>query len=152
MLALPERSVTSLDVIHHMDALTLLKALPANSIDCVVTSPPYYALRDYGVDGQIGLEATPQLFIERLMQLFREVHRVLKPSGTVWVNLGDSYANDTKWGGYTGGKHVTGLHGQSGIGRAKTSTGLPPKSLMMIPARFAIAMQDEGWILRSDII
>jgi DNA modification methylase len=142
----------TLDHIHHTDALTLLEALPANSIDCVVTSPPYYALRDYGVDGQIGLEETPAAFIERLMQVFRQVYRVLKPSGTVWVNLGDSYANDTKWGGYTGGKHVTGLHGQSGIGRAKTSTGLPPKSLMMIPARFAIAMQDEGWILRSDII
>lgn len=152
MLALPERSITTLDHIHHMDALSLLRALPSGFVDCVVTSPPYFGLRDYKVAGQIGLEDTPAEFIKRLMQVMREVYRVLKPTGTVWLNIGDSYANDAKWGGSTGGKHAGGLHGQTGIGRQRKSTGLPPKSLMMIPARLAISMQDEGWILRNDVI
>lgn len=158
MLALPEYSLSSLDTVHHMDALTLLRGLAAGSVDCVVTSPPYYALRDYGVQGQIGLEATPQLFIERLMTVFREVRRVLKPSGTVWVNLGDSYNS----GGTTSTRRTetSTLNSKLTVEQAvqysgafkKTINTLPEKSLMMIPARFAIAMQDEGWILRSEIV
>lgn len=81
------------------DALAVLKTLPDESVQCCVTSPPYYALRDYGVGGQIGLEATPQEYIEKLVDVFQEVRRVLRSDGTCWLNLGDSYANDQKWGG-----------------------------------------------------
>lgn len=73
------------------DCLEVLKTLPDNSVDCCVTSPPYYALRDYGVEGQIGLEDTPEKFIEKLTEVFMQVHRILKPEGTLWLNIGDSY-------------------------------------------------------------
>lgn len=135
-----------------MDALELLRRLPDQSINCVVTSPPYFGLRNYGVAGQIGLEPTPAEYVCKLVTLFRELRRVLRDDGTIWLNLGDSYANDGKWGGATGGKHVNGLHGESGVGRSRKATGLPPKSLMLIPARVAIALQDDGWIIRSEII
>ena len=82
----------TLDQVYQMDALELLKALPADCVDCCITSPPYYGLRDYGVDGQIGLEDTPQAYVKRLADLFREVKRVLKDTGTCWINLGDSYS------------------------------------------------------------
>jgi len=136
--------------VHHADALDLLAMLPDNSVDCVVTSPPYFGLRDYGVAGQIGLEPTPAAYVQTLVALFREVRRVLKESGTFWLNLGDSYANDDKWGGSTGGKHVNALHGNTGVGRQKRETGLAPKNLMLIPHRVAIALQDDGWICRQD--
>lgn len=87
-----------------------------------------------------------------MVAVFAEVRRVLADDGLCFINIGDSYANDEKWGGATGGKHVDDLHGDSSIGRGRKATGLPPKSLMMIPARLAIAMQDDCWILRSDII
>lgn len=105
-----------------------------------------------GVDGQIGLEPTPAEFVAELVKVFREVRRVLRDDGTLWLNLGDSYANDTKWGGKTGGKHAKGLHGASGIGRCRTNTGLKSKDLIGIPWRVAFALQDDGWYLRSDII
>lgn len=140
----------TLNTIHHTDALTLLRALPSGYVDCVVTSPPYYALRDYGVDGQIGLEATPQQYIARMMEVFTEMRRVLKPSGTVWVNLGDSYASDSKGSG--GASDRQDRNAGSRYAVRKIVPVLPPKSLMMIPARFAIAMQDDGWILRSEIV
>jgi DNA modification methylase len=126
--------------------------LADNSVDCCVTSPPYYGLRKYDVgDRQIGLEKTPSEYVQNIVQVFREVRRVLKPTGTCWLNLGDSYANDGKWGGHTGGKHVRALHG-SPIGRDKKYTGFKPKDLMMIPASVAIALREDGWYLRSDII
>lgn len=134
------------------DCLDVLRTLPDESVQCCVTSPPYFGLRDYGVAGQIGLEATPELFVAKMVEVFREVRRVLADDGTLWLNLGDSYANDAKWGGRTGGKHAKGLHAAGGLGREKRATGLPPKSLMLIPARVAIAMQGDGWILRSEII
>lgn len=134
------------------DVLAGLAELPDESVHCVVTSPPYWGLRDYGVDGQIGLEATPAAFVARMVEVFREVRRVLRKDGTCWVNLGDSYANDGKWGGSSGGKHVEALHGNTGIGRGKTTTGLKPKDLIGIPWRVALALQDDGWWLRSDII
>lgn len=152
MLLLPERTLSSIDTVHHCDALTLLNAMPANSVNCVVTSPPYFGLRDYGVVGQIGLEPTPQEYIARLVNVFRGVMRVLRDDGVIWVNMGDSYANDEKWGGSTGGKHVSNLHGNSGIGRAKRETGIAPKNLLGMPWRLAFALQDDGWILRSDVI
>lgn len=134
------------------DALEQLRTLPDESADCVVTSPPYYGLRDYGVAGQIGLEGTPRAYVERLADVFDEVRRVLKPTGTLWLNLGDSYANDSKWGGSTGNKHAKELHGQTSIGRTKRRTGLKPKDRIGIPWRVAFELQDRGWYLRDEVI
>ncbi len=137
----------------HGDARAVLPTLEAASVQCVVCSPPYYGLRDYGVAGQIGAEATPTDYIAALVGVFAEVRRVLRDDGTVWLNLGDSYANDGKWGGETGGKQAyLDDDNRKRVGREKRITGLKPKDLMMIPARVAIALQDEGWWVRSDII
>jgi len=103
------------------------------------------------VDKQIGLEASPHEYVEKLVTVFREVRRVLKDDGTLWLNLGDSYANDGKWGGSTGGLHASELHGTS-VGRTKRKTGLKPKDLIGIPWRVAFALQDDGWYLRMDVI
>jgi DNA modification methylase len=97
------------------------------------------------------LEESPDAFIEMLVAVFREVRRVLKPEGTCWVNIGDSYANDGKWGGHTGGKHASALHA-SPIGRNKRYTGLKPKDLIGIPWMLAFALRADGWWLRQDII
>ena len=102
-------------------------------------------------DNQIGLEATPDAYVTRLVEIFRDVRRVLNNTGTLWLNLGDSYANDGKWGGHTGGKHAKALH-CSPIGRNKKYTGLKPKDLIGIPWRVAFALQADGWYLRQDII
>jgi len=134
------------------DALAMLRTLPDESVHCCVTSPPYFGLRDYGVDGQIGLEETPEQYVARLVDVFREVRRVLRRDGTLWLNIGDSYANDAKWGGSTGGKHAGALHGDTGIGRRRTGTGLKSKDMIGIPWRLAFALQADGWWLRSDII
>ena len=134
------------------DVRTRLAEVPDASVHTCVTSPPYFGLRDYGHAGQIGLEATPDAFVAELVAVFREVRRVLRDDGTLWLNLGDSYANDAKWGGSSGGKHVTALHGDTGIGRGKVQTGLKPKDLIGIPWRVAFALQADGWYLRSDII
>lgn len=134
------------------NSLDVLKTLPANHFHCVVTSPPYWNLRDYGVEGQMGLEPTPELFIANMVALFREVRRVLRDDGTLWINIGDSFANDNKWGGQTGGKHVTALHGNSGVGRGKRITGLKPKDMVGIPWMLAFALRTDGWYLRSEII
>ena len=133
------------------DCRAILSTLPAQSVHCCVTSPPYFGLRDYGADGQIGLEPTPQAYVEQLVAVFREVRRVLRDDGTLWLNLGDSYANDGKWGGHTGGIHPKALHG-SPIGRNKKCTGLKPKDLIGIPWRVAFALQADGRYLRQDII
>ena len=134
------------------DCLSVLRQLPDDHFNTCVTSPPYYGLRDYGVAGQIGLEDRPEDYVARMVEVFREVRRTLRPDGTLWLNLGDSYANDGKWGGSTGGKHANALHGSTGVGRSKRVTGMKPKDLMMIPARVALALQEDGWWLRSDII
>jgi DNA modification methylase len=134
------------------DCRTELAKLADDSVNCVVTSPPYFGLRDYGVDGQIGLERSVQEHITILRDVFREVRRVLRKDGTCWVNYGDAYASDDKWGGSSGGKHVKELHGKSGIGRNKRETGLKSKDLIGLPWRLAFALQDDGWWLRSDII
>lgn len=104
---------------YHGDVMDVLRRLPEASVDCVVTSPPYWRLRDYRVDGQIGLEATPEKFIDKLVAVFDELRRVLKPTGSLWVNLGDTYQQ---------------------------------KQLLLIPSRFAVAMQARGWLLRNDVI
>lgn len=149
----------------HGDCRDILQTIESESVQAVVTSPPYFGLRDYGVAGQIGLEAIPDClawarqeppcaacYVCTMRTVFAGVWRVLKADGVCWLNLGDSYANDTKWGGATGGKHAAGVHGNTGIGRTKTATGMPSKSLMMIPARVALALQSDGWIVRSDIV
>lgn len=143
------------------DALTTLKTLPSESVQCVVTSPPYYGLRDYGVEGQLGLEETPQLYVEKLVDIFREVKRVLRSDGTCWLNLGDSYTS-AGGGGEARmidlGKPSKGTfrqgnieHGRSGK-RPYQSANLKPKDLIGIPWRVAFALQEDGWWLRQDII
>ena len=139
--------------IHVGDCLDVLASMPAESVHCCVTSPPYWGLRSYeGDPGMIGLEPTFDEHLSRLVEVFREVRRVLRTDGTCWLNYGDAYANDGKWGGSTGGKHAKGLHGQTGIGRQKVTTGLKPKDLMMMPARVALALQADGWWVRSKVI
>lgn len=204
--------------IHQGDALAVLRTMPAESVHCCVTSPPYFGLRDYSIvpqawggdvdhkhrwgaeilvnatnhrdkrrwnhaqngrgeeqpeakrpdwkrqkigqgnfcrcgawRGSLGLEPTPELYLEHIVEVFREVWRVLRGDGTLWLNMGDSYANDGKWGGATGGKHVVELHGQP-IGRAKRHTGLKAKDLIGAPWMVAFALRNAGWYLRSDII
>ena len=131
------------------DSLAVLKAIKSESIDCCVTSPPYWGLRDYGVAGQIGLESTPDAFVARLVEVFREVRRVLKTDGTCWVNLGDSYAANR---GYqvSQSKHQSHDYGDSNASRVPV--GLKPKDLVGIPWRVAFALQADGWWLRQDII
>jgi len=141
-----------------------LKQLPDRSVQTVVTSPPYWGLRDYGNDDQIGLEQSPSEFIEQLCLVFDEIWRVLKDDGTLWVNLGDSYATSggisqphrNTNGGFSGSDGMrTQPYAMAGGGfkRPKTSEGnLKHKDLVGIPWRFAFAMQDRGWYLRQDII
>lgn len=140
------------------DALVKLTNLSNCSADCCVTSPPYWGLRDYGVFGQIGLEKTPEQYVFNLVRVFREVRRVLKRDGTLWLNLGDSYARQA---GDDSTKEVdsgmkTGRTGKSSSLFKKGSNtpppGLKPKDLIGIPWRVAFALQSEGWYLRSDII
>jgi DNA modification methylase len=134
------------------DALTVLRTLPAESVHCIVTSPPYFGLRDYGVSGQIGLEASIEEYIAALVEVFREVRRVLRDDGTCWINLGDSYAGSGMTGG-TNSKETGKRIGRMFQGnRRDTLPGLKPKDLCMIPARVALALQADGWWLRSDIV
>lgn len=142
--------MNGVDIIHAGDALTVLKTLPSESVNCVVTSPPYYGLRDYGCEGQIGLEETPQEFIGKLIAVFSEIKRVLRKDGVVWVNLGDSYNGSGK-GETISDKSA--IHYKANQLSQKTDVaGMASKNLLMIPARFAIAMQDAGWILRSECV
>lgn len=134
------------------DALTTLRTLPDESVQCCVTSPPYWNLRDYGVAGQIGLEATPDEWCARLVEVFSEVRRVLRSDGTLWLNVGDAYANDLKWGGRSGGKNYTSTAGGYVGQRAKRTTGLKPKDLIGLPWMLAFALRADGWWLRSDVI
>ncbi|EGF93070.1 modification methylase Cfr9I [Asticcacaulis biprosthecium C19] len=135
----------------------VLRTFPDNSVDCCVSSPPYYQLRDYRVAGQIGLEASPQAFIAVLVEVFREVHRVLKPSGTLWINIGDSYAS--KPNGSIGATTLQGSRSSqseyrrtNALRKTARPTGLKHKDLMGMPWRLAFALQEDGWYLRQDII
>jgi len=155
------------------DALLELQKLPSESVDCCITSPPYYGLRDYGVAGQIGLEESPEAYVSKLVEVFREVRRVLKKDGTLWLNLGDSYSRDlAKGGSGPNGKHdfipdygnARKIMSESkgsfdgGVGRADRACkewggdGLKPKDLIGIPWMVAFALRADGWYLRSDII
>lgn len=133
------------------DALTVARELPSGAADCIVTSPPYYGLRDYGVSGQYGLEASPAEYVETMRVLFSELRRVLADDGTLWLNLGDSYSNPSGSGaqGKTGARVARAYTAAYAGGRA---TDLPPKNLLLIPPRVAMALQADGWILRSEII
>lgn len=132
------------------DAIETLRTLPDESVDCCVSSPPYFGLRDYGIDGQYGLEASPAAYVETMRQVFAEVRRVLAKDGTCWINLGDCYYSgkgeptqpDLKNLARRPGKRV--LDGPS--------WGLPRKNLLGMPWRVAFALQDDGWILRNEIV
>ncbi len=153
--------------IHNVDCLQGLRRLPSDSIDCCVTSPPYWALRDYGVDGQLGLEQTFEEYVIQLCNIFDEIKRVLKNGGTCWVNLGDTYSGSCQGAGKKTkerieSKKVENLGSSQNYlkkyGHALTQkppsakTSVPSKSLCMIPFRFAIEMVNRVWILRNNII
>lgn len=131
------------------DARKRLAEIPDSSVQCCITSPPYWGLRDYGHDGQIGLEQTPEAYVTEMVEVFRDVRRVLKDDGVLWLNLGDSYNGS---GGAGGDYSLGGLkEGQPKYpGRAVSS--LKPKDLVGVPWRVAFALQDDGWYLRQDII
>lgn len=140
------------------DCIDGLRTLPDSSVHCVVTSPPYWGLRDYGQDGQIGLEKTPEAYVARIVEVFREVRRVLADDGTLWLNLGDSYASHDP-GGYRAGEFLNpGGRAPVKQGKARNRAGnyrpqgLKPKDLVGIPWRVAFALQADGWWLRQDII
>ncbi|RYF50520.1 MAG: site-specific DNA-methyltransferase, partial [Cytophagaceae bacterium] len=130
------------------DAVTVLRRLPSNSVRCVVTSPPYWGLRDYGIDDQIGLELTLPQFIQKLVAVFTEVRRVLTDDGTLWINIGDGYTSGNRGYRATDKKNPA----RAMAVRPDTPEGLKPKDLMGIPWRLAFALQDDGWYLRTDII
>lgn len=141
------------------DCIEMLRSLPDASVDCCVTSPPYWGLRDYGHDGQIGLESTPEAYVARMVEVFREVRRVLRDDGTLWLNLGDSYARTGGWASNDGldgcargesGRAKTNV--QAGRNGQKRPGGLKEKDLVGIPWRVAFALQADGWWLRQDII
>ncbi|SHS60817.1 DNA methylase N-4/N-6 [Mycobacteroides abscessus subsp. abscessus] len=139
--------------LHHGDALDVAKALPAGGADCIVTSPPYFGLRDYGEPGQYGLEDSPAQYVENMRALFAELRRVLADDGTLWLNLGDSYYS---------GRGNPGPNADDRKNIARRGWVRPvdrpgrewakPKDLLGIPWRVAFAMQDDGWTLRNDII
>jgi len=139
------------NTILHGDALMTLKQLPDNTVQCVCTSPPYYNLRDYQVEGQLGLERTPAEYVAKIVDVFREVRRVLRSDGTAWMNLGDSFAGGRR------GRDDSGDNGKFAGERLEVKDNTVPdgfkdKDLMMIPHRVAIAMQDSGWWVRSDSV
>lgn len=131
--------------LHVGDALSVLATLPDGHADCIVTSPPYWAKRDYGVPGQYGHEPDPDSYVATLVEVFAEARRVLAADGTCWLNLGDSYS--------VGGADASGLHAYLGTGLAGRRTpGMAPKNLLGLPWRVALALQDDGWILRNAIV
>jgi len=154
-------------IIHQGDCLASLRSMEARSVHCCVTSPPYFGLRDYGHDGQIGLEPTPGEYVAKLVEVFREVRRVLRDDGTLWLNLGDSYASTPPGNKTIGVSAKSGLRGVNGASGAYRETlasghatkrdtsklqGIKPKDLLGIPWRVAFALQADGWYLRQDII
>lgn len=136
-------------LLYEGDAAQILAAMKPNSVDCVVTSPPYYGQRDYGVEGQIGLESDPQQYIDKLVHVFNLVQKVLKPSGSLWINIGDTYwsGKGTPKGNDAKQKNRRFTRPQD---RSGTKPWCVPKQLLLIPHRLAIAMQSSGWIVRND--
>lgn len=156
-MTLKDIAVVNMNKIFHEDCLDTLKRMDNESINCVITSPPYYGLRDYGIDGQIGLEPTPEEYVSKLVTIFREIRRVLTKDGTVWLNLGDSYAGGGRGGSsddcesWAGRKQSTN-RGILGMPKYQKTNDLKPKDLIGIPWRVAFALQADGWWLRQDII
>ena len=137
------------------DCREVLRSLPDESVHCCVTSPPYFGLRDYGVAGQIGLEQTPAAFVAEMVAVFSEVRRVLKDDGTLWLNLGDSYAGSGKGGNPGHSEHIKQKTNAGSLGvrdRVQDTPGLKAKDLIGAPWRVALALQADGWYLRQDII
>lgn len=135
------------------DCVESMRSMDDRSVNCCITSPPYWALRDYGNDGQIGLESSPDQYVAAMVAVFAEVRRVLRDDGTLWLNLGDSYLG----GGGGGGSGPKSAKQVSNAGSyhgspPRLGSGLKPKNLIGIPWRVALALQADGWILRSDII
>lgn len=143
-------------VLYNMDVLKALQQIKPESVDCVITSPPYWGLRDYGIEGQIGLEEHPQQYIDKMVQVFAAVKKVLKPTGSLWLNLGDTYCNTGS--NPTGGEGNTCQVGNTKKGIQRRAIAVPngnwlqPKQKMLMPHRTAIALQEDGWILRNDIV
>jgi DNA modification methylase len=137
------------NTIYQGDCIETMKSWPDACVQTCITSPPYYGLRDYGHDGQIGLEETPEAFVQKLVEVFREVRRVLKDDGTLWLNLGDSYA---------GNNSQASNNGRAGFGNERErivnrmGVGLKTKDLIGIPWMVAFALRADGWYLRQDII
>lgn len=143
-----ERLKFDQSLIFEGDALSVLHSLPNELVQCAITSPPYWGMRDYGVDAQLGLEPTLPEFLDHLVRVFDEVKRILKPDGTLWLNIGD---------GYTSGNRGWRAPDKKNPARAMdvrpdTPEGLKPKDLLGLPWRLAFALQDAGWYLRSDIV
>ena len=140
------------------DVLEVLKNMDSASVQCCITSPPYYGLRDYGIDGQIGIEQTPFEYVDKLVCIFNELKRVLKPNGTLWLNIGDSYVSKPTGSLGNRSNNTYGFdenhkHQCAGMKRIdKTGFGLQEKNLIGISWRVAFGLQDNGWILRQDII
>jgi len=134
------------------DCREVLRTLPDQSVHCVVTSPPYFGLRDYGVDGQMGLEPTPSEFVAGMVDVFREVRRVLRDDGTLWLNIGDTYQNAKGQSGGFDPKQPARRHLRSARPQDRSLPGFKPKDLIGVPWRLAFALQDDGWYLRQDII
>ena len=139
------------DTIINRDALYALRELPEESVHCCVTSPPYYALRDYGLDMQIGREDTPEQYIDRLTEVFRELRRVLRSDGTLWLNIADTYCGTGNKGYHADPKNPKGRNGQQ-IAKNNRVSGCKQKDLIGIPWLLAFALRADGWYLRSDII
>src|SRR4029453_18525419 len=140
--------------LHHGDCRAILPTLAADSAHCVVTSPPYWGLRDYGCEGQLGLEPTPEAYVANMVAVFREVRRVLRADGTLWLNMGDSYASGEvgRHDGYNPTR-ANGTTPKKPFGaRQQRATACKPKDLVGMPWKLAFALQADGWYLRSDII
>lgn len=145
-------------MIYHGDCREILKTIEPGTINCCITSPPYYGLRDYGVDRQIGLEETPEQYIDQLAGVFDEIKRVLRDDGTLWLNIGDSYAGSGKGGAnypdnamkYKQGSNTGSI--SLGITRPYSSEDIKPKDMIGIPWMLAFELRRRGWYLRQDII
>ena len=147
-IPIPEPIALNDSIVLEGDAMNVLSRLPSQSVQCVVTSPPYWGLRDYGITGQIGLEETLPQFINRLVGVFAEARRVLRDDGVLWLNIGDGYTSGNR--GYRAPDKKNPARAMSV--RPDTPEGLKPRDLMGIPWRLAFALQDDGWYLRSDIV
>jgi site-specific DNA-methyltransferase (adenine-specific) len=130
------------------DALDVLRRTPSESFRCCVTSPPYWGLRDYGREGQIGMEASPDLYTARLVEIFSELRRTLTSDGTLWLNVGDGYTSGNRGWRAPDRKN----RARAMDTRPPTPAGLKPKDLLGIPWRLALALQSDGWYLRSDVV